>query len=161
MTSRYRCDALTNWAKKPLTLGINNTWYVSYIIPSLPRSNWALFTPWGVSKAQLFRSSEPIRLLEPPRLLCGYRSQTIHDQRDMHTRYALVEHGTEKVKYWYAKKKPKNGGKRDDLVAVSGEPISSISHLNASFYRSNWSAPQTIENWAKYKGQQASDWWVF
>ena len=63
---------------------------------------------------------------------CVGRYQTIHDQRDMHSRYARVEHWVDKVKCLYAKKKALTGSKRDNLVAVSGEPISSISHLNAS-----------------------------
>ena len=28
VTSRYRCDALTNWAMKPLTLGAGHLWFV-------------------------------------------------------------------------------------------------------------------------------------
>ena len=30
VTSRYRCDALTNWAMKPLTLGAVHMWFISY-----------------------------------------------------------------------------------------------------------------------------------
>ena len=35
VTSRYRCDALTNWAMKPLTLGAGHL--------------WVLISPWGMS----------------------------------------------------------------------------------------------------------------
>ena len=35
LTSRYRCDALTNWATKPLTLGAGHL--------------WLLMSPWGMN----------------------------------------------------------------------------------------------------------------
>ena len=36
VTSRYRCDALTNWATKPLTLGAGHLWVVMF--------------PWGMNQ---------------------------------------------------------------------------------------------------------------
>ena len=36
VTSRYRCDALTNWAMKPLTLGAGHL--------------WVLMFPWGINQ---------------------------------------------------------------------------------------------------------------
>ena len=30
VTSRYRCDALTNWAMKPLTLGVGHFWVLMF-----------------------------------------------------------------------------------------------------------------------------------
>ena len=38
MTSRYRCDALTNWAMKPLTLGAGHLWVVM--------SPWRMGVKW-------------------------------------------------------------------------------------------------------------------
>ena len=36
VTSRFRCDALTNWAMKPLTLGVGHL--------------WVLMDPWGMNQ---------------------------------------------------------------------------------------------------------------
>ena len=38
-TSRYRCDALTNWARKPLTLGAGHLW-----VPVFP---WGMNQRWN------------------------------------------------------------------------------------------------------------------
>lgn len=47
---------------------------------------------------------------------CVGRYQTIHDQRDIHSRYARMEHWIEKVKCLYAKKKPKLVAKETTLL---------------------------------------------
>ena len=40
VTSRYQCDALTNWAMKPLTLRAGHLWVVMFPWGTWNRENW-------------------------------------------------------------------------------------------------------------------------
>ena len=60
VTSRYRCDALTNWAMKPLTLGAGHLWVL-------------MFT-WGMNQRR-----NDIR--NGPYMNCGYEIKWSSDPR--------------------------------------------------------------------------------
>ena len=59
VTSRYRCDTLTNWAMKPLTLGAGHLWVL--MSPWGMNSKWYMkcFIYWTAdSKSSKLRSSQ-------------------------------------------------------------------------------------------------------
>ena len=58
VTSRYQCDALTNWAMKPLTLGNGHL--------------WVLMFPWGMNQ----RTTARISWLQPRTGIARSRVQT-------------------------------------------------------------------------------------
>ena len=80
VTSRFRCDALTNWAMKPLTLGAGHLWvlilpwgmnqwtkwYIKWIIYKLPAPNVSGFIAQLVTASHRYREvtgSNPVEVL--------------------------------------------------------------------------------------------------
>ena len=74
VTSRFRCDALTNWAMKPLTLGVGHL--------------WVLMVPWGMNQwwDGIWNKSY---------MNCGYEIKWSYDLRSYEGNFNCEDHSFE------------------------------------------------------------------
>ena len=77
MTSRYRCDALTNWAMKPLTLGAGHLW-----VPMFP---WGMNQRWNVWNVSYIN--------------CGYEIKWSYDPRSYERNFCNCVKKPEKFRF--------------------------------------------------------------
>ena len=80
VTSRFRCDALTNWAMKPLTLGAGHL--------------WVLMVPWGMNQWWNGIWNESY-------MNCGYEIKWSYDPRS-YERNWFIPHGNIRTHKWPA-----------------------------------------------------------
>ena len=75
VTSRYRCDALTHWAMKPLTLGAGHL--------------WVLIVPWGMNQWWIWNESY---------MNCGYEIKWSYGLRSYESNFCNCVEKPEKIR---------------------------------------------------------------
>ena len=80
VTSRFRCDALTNWAMKPLTLGAGHLW-----VPMVP---WGMDQWWNGIRNESYMN-------------CGYEIKWSYDLRSYERNFYNCVEKPEAVHIWF------------------------------------------------------------